>query len=85
MYNVFSVTFLNVFQQEEKITACTSGRSQIIVGDDRGNIHFIARSLEISSEKAYDRTVSHLFHLKKYSILVSIGVNLENLNLSVEK
>ncbi|KAK2560039.1 Vacuolar protein sorting-associated protein 11-like protein [Acropora cervicornis] len=36
------------------ITACTSGRGQLVIGDSSGFVHFLSRDLTITSFKAYE-------------------------------
>ncbi|KAK3753540.1 hypothetical protein QZH41_018510 [Actinostola sp. cb2023] len=55
------------------ITTCSSGRGQMIFGDINGSIHFLDRDLQLSSFKAFEINVSHLYQLKQHNILVSIG------------
>ncbi|KAK7475894.1 hypothetical protein BaRGS_00032862, partial [Batillaria attramentaria] len=45
--------------KDVNVSACTSGRGQLIVGDFEGNIYFINRQLLLSTFKAYEIRVSH--------------------------
>ncbi|XP_031570001.1 vacuolar protein sorting-associated protein 11 homolog [Actinia tenebrosa] len=55
------------------ISACSSGRGQMIFGDNSGSIHFLDRDLQLSSFKAFEIKASHLYQLKQHNILVSVG------------
>ncbi|XP_068706072.1 vacuolar protein sorting-associated protein 11 homolog isoform X2 [Montipora foliosa] len=55
------------------ITACTSGRGQLVIGDSSGFVHFLCRDLTITSFKAYEIRVSHFFQLKQQNILFTVG------------
>uniref|UniRef100_T1ISE0 Vacuolar protein sorting-associated protein 11 homolog n=1 Tax=Strigamia maritima TaxID=126957 RepID=T1ISE0_STRMM len=55
------------------ITACTSGRGLIILGDVEGIVYYITRQLELISFKAYELTVNNLQQLRQNNILVSTG------------
>lgn len=58
------------------MSASASGRGQLIIGDAEGTLYFINRHLELTSFKAYELNVSHLYQLKQHNILVSVGVSL---------
>ena len=62
------------------ISACSSGRGQMIFGDYEGNLYFLNRNLELTSFKAYEIRVSHLFQMKQHNILISIGEDEEGIN-----
>ena len=66
--------FFNLLQNLT-LTACASGRGQLILGDSEGTLYCINRHLELMSFKAYELNVSHLFQLKQHNILVSVGVS----------
>ncbi|XP_022806826.1 vacuolar protein sorting-associated protein 11 homolog [Stylophora pistillata] len=55
------------------ITACTSGRGQLVIGDSAGFIHFLGRDLTITSFQAYEMRVSHFYQLKQQNILFTVG------------
>ncbi|XP_074607896.1 vacuolar protein sorting-associated protein 11 homolog isoform X1 [Acropora palmata] len=55
------------------ITACTSGRGQLVIGDSSGFVHFLSRDLTITSFKAYEIRVSHFYQLKQQNILFTVG------------
>eukprot|EP01135_Chromosphaera_perkinsii_P001580 Nk52_evm50s207 gene=Nk52_evmTU50s207 len=63
-----SVNLVNV-----TITACTSGRGYIVVGDAEGMIHVVNRNGEASSFPAYDLCVTHLHQSKHHNIMISVG------------
>lgn len=62
------------------ISACVSGRGQIIIGDYEGSIHMMSRSLQITSFVAYNIRVSHLFQMKQSNLLISIGEDEQGTN-----
>jgi hypothetical protein len=61
--------------QDITVSACASGRGQLIIGDTEGTLYFINRHLELTSFKAYELSVSHLFQLKQHNVLVTVGVS----------
>ncbi|TRY90571.1 hypothetical protein DNTS_018353 [Danionella cerebrum] len=62
------------------ISACDSGRGQIVLGDMDGQIWFLSRSLQLSSFQAYKLRVTHLYQLKQHNILVSVGQDEPGIN-----
>lgn len=64
-----------LFLQDVNVSACSSGRGQLVVGDFEGNIYFINRQLTLSSFRAYDIRVTHMHQMKQHNILVTIGVS----------
>ena len=46
----------------------------MIFGDIEGYLYFLSRQLELTSFKAYEIRVSHMYQLKQHNILVTIGV-----------
>ncbi|XP_036368498.1 vacuolar protein sorting-associated protein 11 homolog isoform X3 [Octopus sinensis] len=62
------------------ISACASGRGQIIIGDHNGFLHFINRKMEITEFEAYKIRVSHLFQMKQHNLLISIGEDEQGVN-----
>ena len=61
--------------QGTDVSVCESGRGQLVVGDYEGNMFFVNRQLQVTSFKAYEIRVSHLFQMKHQNILLSIGVS----------
>ncbi|XP_013381879.1 vacuolar protein sorting-associated protein 11 homolog [Lingula anatina] len=66
--------------KELNISACVSGRGQVVLGDFEGSLHFMNRQLRVNSFKAYGIRVSHLYQLKQHNILVTIGEDEEGIN-----
>ena len=60
--------------QEMNISACTSGRGQIIPSDHEGALYFLDRQMELKMFRAYEIRVSHLHQMKQHNILVTVGV-----------
>ena len=71
------VFFLLIPAQDIDITACASGRGQIIFGDSRGTLYLLERSMQLTEFTAYEEKVTHLYQLKQHNILVSVGVSVE--------
>lgn len=59
--------------KDTSITACTSGRGQLVIGDSAGFVHFLGRDLTITSFQAYEMRVSHFYQLKQQNILFTVG------------
>ncbi|XP_074656340.1 vacuolar protein sorting-associated protein 11 homolog [Tubulanus polymorphus] len=59
--------------REVIVTACASGRGQILIADCEGKLYFINRQLQVTSFAAYAIRVTHLFQLKQHNILVTVG------------
>ncbi|PVD32476.1 hypothetical protein C0Q70_07915 [Pomacea canaliculata] len=68
------------FLQDVNVSACSSGRGQLVVGDFEGNIYFINRQLTLSSFRAYDIRVTHMHQMKQHNILVTIGEDEQGVN-----
>ncbi|XP_032237087.2 vacuolar protein sorting-associated protein 11 homolog isoform X2 [Nematostella vectensis] len=66
--------------QDIDIAACSSGRGQMVFGDTNGSIHFVDSELNLTSFKAFEIRVSHLYQLKQHNILVSIGEDEAGIN-----
>ncbi|KAK3611536.1 hypothetical protein CHS0354_016470 [Potamilus streckersoni] len=66
--------------KEINISSCASGRGQIVIADCEGMIYMINRKFQITSFKAYDIRVSHLYQLKQFNILLSVGEDEEGIN-----
>ncbi|XP_074832801.1 porphobilinogen deaminase isoform X2 [Carettochelys insculpta] len=62
------------------ITVCDAGGGSLVFGDKEGQIWLSPRSLQFSSFQAYKLRVTHLYQLKKHSILVSVGEDEEGIN-----
>ncbi|XP_060553204.1 vacuolar protein sorting-associated protein 11 homolog [Ruditapes philippinarum] len=62
------------------ISACVSGRGQLIIGDFEGSIYMLSRELKITSFTAYNIRVSHLFQMKQSNLLISIGEDEQGTN-----
>ena len=58
------------------ISACTSGRGNLIIADFEGNIYFINRQLAQSTFKGYEIRVSHIHQMKQHNLLITVGVGL---------
>src|SRR4051812_33167977 len=67
-----------IFQRND-ITASTSGRGHIILGDAHGYVFIVDKQFQVNSFRAYssdngdDGRVSHLKQLKQRNVLVTIG------------
>ena len=66
--------------QDVKVSACTSGRGQLVLGDEEGSLYFVSRQLDVSSFHAYELCVTHLYQLKQHNILVTVGVRIFYVN-----
>ncbi|CAE1174781.1 VPS11 [Acanthosepion pharaonis] len=66
--------------QNINISACASGRGQIIVGDHEGFLHFINRKMEVTEFEAYKIRVTHLFQMKQHNLLITIGEDEQGIN-----
>lgn len=62
------------------ITCTTSGRGQIILGDSDGYIHTINRHFLISSFKAFEVSVTHVYQSILNPILISAGADEPGIN-----
>ncbi|KAL4227956.1 Vacuolar protein sorting-associated protein 11 [Mactra antiquata] len=62
------------------ISACVSGRGQLVIGDFEGNIYLLPRTLQMTSFRAYQIRVSHLFQMKQSNLLISIGEDEQGVN-----
>uniref|UniRef100_A0A2C9MAP2 Vacuolar protein sorting-associated protein 11 homolog n=1 Tax=Biomphalaria glabrata TaxID=6526 RepID=A0A2C9MAP2_BIOGL len=71
-----------IFDQlkDVNVSACTSGRGQLIVGDFEGNLYFINRQMELTAFRAYEIRVTHLLQLKQHNLLISIGEDEPGIN-----
>ena len=76
-----SAFLLLLYFQDFQVSACTSGRGQMIFGDHEGTLYFLNRQLELTSFHAYEIRVSHLYQMKQHNILVSIGVCIKVTNI----
>ena len=70
-----NLKFIFFDMKDVNLTSYTSGKGNIILGDEDGFIYFLNRQMEMTTFKAYEIRVTHLFQLKQHSILVSIGVS----------
>ena len=61
--------------QDINISACTSGRGQMILSDHDGALYFLDRQMELKMFRAYEIRVSHLHQMKQHNILVTVGVS----------
>lgn len=61
--------------KELQIICSTSGRGQIVLGDQSGYVHFLNRHFQLSSFKAYTVSVSLLYQLRQDPILVTVGLD----------
>ncbi|XP_061416593.1 LOW QUALITY PROTEIN: vacuolar protein sorting-associated protein 11 homolog [Lethenteron reissneri] len=66
------------------VSVCACGRGQMLFGDFEGNIHFLNRNLQLSSFKAYELRVSHLYQLKQHNLFVSVGEDEQGINPMVK-
>ncbi|KAK3087703.1 hypothetical protein FSP39_009366 [Pinctada imbricata] len=66
--------------KDVNVSACVSGRGQLIIGDHEGYLYLLNRQLQISAFKAYEIRVSHLFQMKQHSLLISIGEDEQGVN-----
>ena len=62
--------------QDMNISACTSGRGQLILSDHEGALYFVDRQMELKMFRAYEIRVSHLHQMKQHNILVTVGVGI---------
>ncbi|XP_041361621.1 vacuolar protein sorting-associated protein 11 homolog [Gigantopelta aegis] len=71
-----------IFNQlkDTNVSVCESGRGQLVIGDFEGNMFFINRQLQVTSFKAYEIRVSHLYQMKHQNILLSIGEDEQGIN-----
>lgn len=63
------VTFFN----STEFTSSTSGRGNIILGDNKGMVHVLDRGLNVTSFTAFQKRVNHLQHVTKLNYLVAVG------------
>ena len=69
--------YILVFRyQDMNISACTSGRGQLILSDHEGALYFLDRQMELKMFRAYEIRVSHLHQMKQHNILVTVGVGI---------
>ena len=80
-YNVFELV-VSLCYQDVNISACVSGRGQLVVGDHEGYVYLVNKQLSLNMFKAYEIRVSHLHQMKQHNLLVSIGVEFIFLNMS---
>ncbi|RUS74031.1 hypothetical protein EGW08_018205 [Elysia chlorotica] len=66
--------------KDVNVSACTSGRGQLVVGDFEGNLYFINRQMELTTFRAYEIRVTHLTQLKQHNLLISIGEDEQGIN-----
>ena len=69
-------TFVFFRYQDMNISACTSGRGQLILSDHEGALYFLDRQMELKMFRAYEIRVSHLHQMKQHNILVTVGVSI---------
>ncbi|XP_005091075.1 vacuolar protein sorting-associated protein 11 homolog isoform X1 [Aplysia californica] len=71
-----------IFDQlkDVNVSACTSGRGQLVVADFEGNLYFINRQMELTSFRAYEIRVTHLLQMKQHSIIITIGEDEQGIN-----
>ncbi|KAJ8321881.1 hypothetical protein KUTeg_000352 [Tegillarca granosa] len=62
------------------VSACVSGRGQLVIGDHDGFLYLITRQLEMIMFKAYEIRVSHLYQMKQHNLLISIGEDEQGVN-----
>ncbi|EFC37451.1 hypothetical protein NAEGRDRAFT_81916 [Naegleria gruberi] len=61
------------FFSQTNVTCCTSGRSNIIFGDNRGTFHVMDKNLNTRQCKAFEARVNHIKHIAKSNCLVVVG------------
>ncbi|KAL9645481.1 hypothetical protein ABK040_000755 [Willaertia magna] len=61
------------FFSNVNVTCCTSGRSNIIFGDNKGTIHVMDRNLNTRQCKAFEQRVNHLKHVAQPNFLIAVG------------
>ncbi|GFO24686.1 vacuolar protein sorting-associated protein 11-like protein [Plakobranchus ocellatus] len=66
--------------KDVNVSACTSGRGQLVIGDFEGNLYFINRQMELTAFRAYEIRVTHLIQLKQHNLLISIGEDEQGIN-----
>ncbi|XP_050409252.1 vacuolar protein sorting-associated protein 11 homolog [Patella vulgata] len=66
--------------KDVNVSACASGRGQLIIGDFEGHMYFINRQLQLTAFKAYEIRVSHLYQMKQHNILLSVGEDEQGIN-----
>ncbi|XP_069106820.1 vacuolar protein sorting-associated protein 11 homolog isoform X1 [Argopecten irradians] len=66
--------------KDVNVSACVSGHGQLIVGDHDGYLYLVSRQLKLSTFKAYEIRVSHLFQLRQHNLLVSVGEDEQGVN-----
>ena len=71
---MFLSLVVSLCNQDVNISACVSGRGQLIVGDHEGYVYLVNKQLSLNMFKAYEIRVSHLHQMKQHNLLVSIGV-----------
>jgi len=71
-----------VFDQlkDVNVSACTSGRGQLVVSDFEGNIYLINRQMELTSFRAYELRVTHVTQLRQHSLIVTCGEDEQGIN-----
>jgi len=63
-----------------EISATTSGRGSILIGDNDGTIYILDRDQKLSGFKAYEFRTSLLFQMKQHNILASVGEDQKGVN-----
>ncbi|CAK8684034.1 unnamed protein product [Clavelina lepadiformis] len=67
--------------KENNFLCSTCGRGFLLFGDSQGYIHFVNNSFQvISSFRAFEIVVTHLFQLKQHHMLAGVGVDEEGIN-----
>lgn len=56
-------------------TAATSGNSQLVFGDSKGNIHIVSRSWVTTTFRGYELRVIIAQQLRHSPLLLTIGVS----------
>lgn len=64
---------LTQFSEEHDITCCSSGRGQIIFGDNKGDVHVMDRALNTRKCLAHEKRVNHIQHVPSKNFLVTVG------------
>nr|CAB3267620.1 vacuolar protein sorting-associated protein 11 homolog [Phallusia mammillata] len=71
-------TWQHVKDRQFLCSAC--GRGQLVFGDSQGCIHSVNHNFQVSSFKAFEIVVTHLFQLKQHNILAAVGVDEMGIN-----
>lgn len=72
--SVLTITKTRARRQQIVVEASATGRGTLTFGDREGFVHFVDRSFQITTFKAFEFKVTHLLQLRQCGILITVGV-----------